>query len=62
MPTTLSLTISDADLPRLQAAVSATGLTAKALIVAYLVSVVRSYESQLNASTYQTSYTPIGPS
>ena len=62
MPTTITVTIADADLPRIQAAIAATGLTPKQLLINYAVSLVQSYEQQQNAVGYAKTYTPITPS
>lgn len=59
---TFTITVPDADVPRLQAAATAAGSTPKALLIAYLVGLVRSYEEGLQAAQYVASYTPIGGS
>jgi len=46
MPLTITLTIPDADVPRLQAALTAGGQQPKQALQAFLVSLVQGYEQQ----------------
>lgn len=57
---TFSITVPDADVPRLQAAAQAAGITPKQMIISYLQSVVRGYEQQQNDQQFANGYTPIG--
>lgn len=59
---TFTITVPDADVPRLQAATSAIGTTPKQAIITYLKSLVQGYEQQQNDQAFAASYTPIGGS
>jgi hypothetical protein len=62
MPLTITLTIPDADVPRLQAALTAGGQQPKQALQAFLVSLVQGYEQQQQLSSYAAGYKPIVPS
>lgn len=65
MPVTVTMTLSDADAARVQAAIAGTpafaGMTAKQALVDLLVSLVRGYEHGVNDVNFSNAYTPIGP-
>jgi hypothetical protein len=66
MPTSVTLTIADADLPRLQAALTAAGISQpKQALVAYITAFVKSYETSqaqvASGASYAAGYTPIAP-
>ncbi len=63
MPTSVTLTIPDADLPRLQAALAAAGIAQpkQALITAFVKTYETGQAQVASNASYLAAYTPIAP-